>query len=149
MKRGRVSPRAMRQLLHETEREREKGRWVYVPELINPHNPSNCTVSTLSRSERACQPFCPRLSLSKFHYPLSPPPLPRQLNPTRSSPFSALASLSLSFSLHPSLYILLVLTFSTLVSTFNPPPLLASSTAAVDSRLFRVLTLPLPAETFS
>lgn len=98
MKRGRVSPRAVRQLLQEREREGERGEEaVYVPELINPHNPSDCTppVSTLSRKRRACQPFCPRLSLSKFHYPLSPPPpFPPANYPTRSSPFSALASLS-------------------------------------------------------
>lgn len=79
------------------EREREKGRWVYVPELINPHNPSNCTVSTLSRSERACQPFCPRLSLSKFHYPLSPPPLPANWTP-RVHPLSPPSRPSLSLS---------------------------------------------------
>lgn len=57
----------------ETGKEREG--WVYVPELINlppfrvqsRHPPSGPLWK-----QQACQPFCPRLSLSKFHYPLSP-----------------------------------------------------------------------------
>lgn len=85
MKRGRVSPRAMRQLLHETEREREKGRWVYVPELINPHNPSDCTppVSTLPRSVPAIlsSTLALEIPLPTFSTPSPPPTEPHAFIP--------------------------------------------------------------------
>lgn len=81
------------------ESERE-GRWVYVPELINPHNRSDCTVSTLSRSksgERASHFVLDSRSRNSITHFLHP--LPANWTP-RVHPLSPPS--------RPSLYILFV-----------------------------------------